>query len=134
MLHHKLCHELGGSLGLPYAPHTVVRPYAMAYTAPAAPAAMARIAQAMRVPCVAARAHDLVFTRGGPTSLAELGFDRADIDRVAELATAKPYPHPRDVTRDGVAALLEDACAGQLPGGGARFPRALRLLRNGNQQ
>ena len=40
---------------MPYAPtHTVVLPYAMAYTAPAAPAAMARIAEAMRVPDAAA--------------------------------------------------------------------------------
>jgi maleylacetate reductase len=101
----------------------VVLPYAMAYTAPAAPAAMARIAEAMRVRDAAAGVHDLMSTFGGPTSLAELGFDRADIDRVAELATAKPYPNLRGVTRDGVAALLEDAYVDQRPGGGTRFPR-----------
>ncbi|MBV8178796.1 MAG: iron-containing alcohol dehydrogenase [Mycobacterium sp.] len=95
----------------------------MAYTAPAAPTALARMAEVMRVPDAAAGVHDLVFTFGGPTWLAELGFDRADIDRVAELATAKPYPNPREVTRDGVGALLGDAYAGQRPGGGIRFPR-----------
>jgi hypothetical protein len=101
----------------------VVLPYAMAYTAPAAPAAMARIAEAMRVPDAVAGVHDLVSTFGGPTSLAELGFDRADIDRDAELATAKPYRNLREVTRDGVSALLEDAYGDQRPGGGTRFSR-----------
>ena len=38
-LHHKLCHTLGGTFGLPHAAtHTVVLPHAMAYNAPAAPA------------------------------------------------------------------------------------------------
>lgn len=124
-LHHKLCHTLGGSFGLPHAPtHTVVLPHAMAYNTPAAPEAMARIAQAMRVPDAAAGVFDLVAGLGGPTSLAELGFGREDIDRAAELATAKPYPNPRAVTRDGITALLTEAYAGRRPGGGAGFPRA----------
>ena len=42
-LHHKLCHVLGGTFGLPHAEtHTVVLPYALAYNAPAAPEAMTR--------------------------------------------------------------------------------------------
>jgi len=123
-LHHKLCHTLGGSFGLPHAPtHTVVLPHAMAYNASAAAAPMAAMAEAMRVPDAAAGVFDLVSTLGGPTSLADLGFAREDIERAAELATAKPYPNPRELTRDGIAALLADACAGRRPGGGARFPR-----------
>ncbi len=46
-LHHKLCHTLGGTFNLPHAEvHTVVLPHALAYNAPAAPEAMAAIAQA----------------------------------------------------------------------------------------
>jgi maleylacetate reductase len=123
-LHHKLCHTLGGSFGLPHAStHAVVLPYAMAYNSPAAPEAMARIAAAMRVPDAAAAVFDLIADFGGPTSLAELGFDVADIGRAAEAATAKPYPNPREVTREGIASLLEDACSGRRPSGGNRFPR-----------
>ncbi|HEU4360737.1 MAG TPA: maleylacetate reductase and hydroxyquinol 1,2-dioxygenase domain-containing protein [Mycobacterium sp.] len=123
-LHHKLCHTLGGTFGLPHAPtHTVVLPHAMAYNASAAPEAMARIAEAMRVPDAAAGVFDLVSTLGGPTSLDELGFAREDIDTAAGLATAKPYPNPRKLTRDGVTGLLADACVGARPGGGTRFPR-----------
>jgi len=47
-LHHKLCHTLGGTFGLPHAEtHTVILPHAMAYNAAAAPEAMRRIAQAL---------------------------------------------------------------------------------------
>jgi maleylacetate reductase len=50
-LHHKLCHTLGGSFVLPHAEtHTVVLPHALAYNAPAAPEAMARIAAAIGEP------------------------------------------------------------------------------------
>ncbi|MEZ0365917.1 maleylacetate reductase and hydroxyquinol 1,2-dioxygenase domain-containing protein [Mycobacterium sp. pUA109] len=123
-LHHKLCHTLGGSFALPHAPtHTVVLPHAMAYNAPASHDAMTRIAEAMRVPDAPAGVFDLVSTFGGPTSLADLGFDRADIGRAAQLAVARPYPNPREVTGDGIATLLEGAHAGRRPGGGTGFPR-----------
>jgi maleylacetate reductase len=38
-----------------------------------------------------------------------------DIARIADLAVANPYSNPRPVTRDGVAALLRAAWAGELP-------------------
>jgi len=41
-LHHKLCHTLGGTFGLPHAPtHTVVLPHVMKFNQSAAPAAIA---------------------------------------------------------------------------------------------
>ena len=49
-LHHKLCHILGGSFGLPHAAtHAVVLPHAAAYNAAAAPEAMARLSRALQV-------------------------------------------------------------------------------------
>ena len=55
-LHHKLCHTLGGSFNLPHAEtHTVILPHALAYNAPAAPDAMARIATALGVRDAGAR-------------------------------------------------------------------------------
>jgi protocatechuate 3,4-dioxygenase beta subunit len=38
--------------------------------------------------------------------------------RAAELAAATPYPNPREVTAEGVAALLSDAWHGRRPSGG----------------
>jgi alcohol dehydrogenase class IV/protocatechuate 3,4-dioxygenase beta subunit len=117
-LHHKLCHMLGGAFGLPHAAtHAVVLPHAMAYNAPAAPAAMAAIADALGVVDAPAGMYDLISSLGGPVSLASLGFRPEDVDRAAALATASPYPNPREVTPDGVAALLRDAVAGRRPPG-----------------
>ena len=46
-LHHKLCHVLGGSFGLPHAEtHSIVLPHAMRYNYDAAREAMARIERA----------------------------------------------------------------------------------------
>jgi maleylacetate reductase len=115
-LHHKLCHTLGGTFGLPHAEtHTVVLPHALAYNAPAAPDAMRRIAGALGVSDAPTGLYDLIASMGGPSSLAELGFREADIARAAELATAKPYPNPRELTADGIATLLRDAWVGRRP-------------------
>jgi alcohol dehydrogenase class IV/protocatechuate 3,4-dioxygenase beta subunit len=117
-LHHKLCHLLGGAFGLPHAAtHAVMLPHAMAYNAPAAPAAMAAIADALGVVDAPAGMYDLISSLGGPVSLASLGFRPEDVDRAAALATAAPYPNPREVTPDGVAAVLGDALAGRRPAG-----------------
>ncbi|MFD3503590.1 maleylacetate reductase and hydroxyquinol 1,2-dioxygenase domain-containing protein [Streptomyces sp. NPDC058676] len=115
-LHHKLCHTLGGSFGLPHAPvHTVVLPHAMAYNASAAPEAMRRIAEALGAADAPTAVYDLIVAVGGPTSLRELGLAEADLDRAAGLTTAEPYPNPVEPTRDGVALLLRDAWEGRRP-------------------
>ena len=127
-LHHKLCHTLGGSFDLPHAPtHTVVLPHAMAYNAAAAPDAMRRIAEALGVADAPGAVFDLVRAAGGPTSLRELGLAEADLDRAAELATAKPYPNPAAVTRDGIAGLLRRAWAGERPASSLAVSPARRI-------
>lgn len=115
-LHHKLCHTLGGSFGLPHAEtHTVVLPHAMAYNAPAVPEVMDRIALALDVPDAAAGVFDLVASVGGPTSLRDLGFPAEDLPLAIELAASRAYPNPREVTSEGVAVLLADAWHGRRP-------------------
>jgi len=117
-LHHKLCHTLGGSFGLPHAEtHTVVLPHAMAYNAPFAESAMERVAGALGVPDAAAGVFDLVASVGGPTSLRALGFPEEDLPLAVELATSRAYPNPREVTSEGVAVLLSDAWHGRRPAG-----------------
>ncbi|MFL6080514.1 MAG: maleylacetate reductase [Ornithinibacter sp.] len=112
-LHHKLCHTLGGSFGLPHAPtHTVVLPHAMAYNAPAAPEAMSAAAAALGVDDAPSGLQALVGGLGGPVRLDGLGFALSDVPRAADLATARPYPNPRPVDRDGIVALLTDATQG----------------------
>jgi maleylacetate reductase len=117
-LHHKLCHTLGGSFGLPHSEtHTVVLPHAMAYNAAASADAMRRVAGALGgAPDAPAAMYDLIAALGGPTSLRELGLAGDDLVRAAELATAQPYPNPREVTTAGITALLREAWQGQRPG------------------
>ncbi|MEV6652542.1 maleylacetate reductase and hydroxyquinol 1,2-dioxygenase domain-containing protein [Streptomyces sp. NPDC051219] len=115
-LHHKLCHTLGGTFGLPHAEtHTVILPHAMAYNAPAARDVMNRIAEALGVADAPSGVFDLIASVGGPTSLGELGLAEADLPEAARLATATPYPNPRELTSDGIESLLRDAWRGRRP-------------------
>jgi alcohol dehydrogenase class IV len=112
-LHHKLCHTLGGSFGLPHAPtHTVVLPYVMEFNQPAAPEAIAAAGDALGVTDAAAGLQALIEDWGGPTTLAELGFSTSDASEAAALATARPYPNPRGVRPDDLADLLVRATNG----------------------
>jgi len=115
-LHHKLCHVLGGTFGLPHAEtHAVLLPHVIAYNAAAAPDAIGRVAGALSVPSAAAGIFDLARALGAPASLEAIGLRRAELDRAAEVAVANPYANPRMVTRDGVRSLLEDAFRGRRP-------------------
>ncbi len=116
-LHHKLCHTLGGSFNLPHADtHTVVLPHALAYNAPAAPGAMARIARALGADGDAPGAvQRLARAHGAPTSLAALGLPESALDRAADLAVQTPYPNPRPLERAALRALLQRAFDGAPP-------------------
>lgn len=115
-LHHKLCHTLGGSFGLPHAEtHTVVLPQALAYNAPAAPQALRRIAAALGTPTAPGGVFDLAARHGAATSLAAIGMREVDLDRAADLAVQTPYPNPRPLERGAVRELLQRAWEGTRP-------------------
>ncbi|MYW89357.1 iron-containing alcohol dehydrogenase [Amycolatopsis rubida] len=128
-LHHKLCHTLGGSFGLPHAEaHTIVLPHAMAYNAPNAPEAMRQIAEMLGAPDAPAAVFDLIASLPVPHSLAEIGLAEGDLAKAAELATAAPYPNPRELTRDGIEDLLRHAWSGTRPAPAPGAPPDLRGL------
>lgn len=115
-LHHKLCHVLGGSFGLPHSEtHTIVLPHAAAFNRSAAPDAMARVARALGAEDGPRGLYDLAGRLGAPRALSQLGLKESDLDRAAELATRQPYPNPRPLTTEGVRALLQDAYEGNPP-------------------
>lgn len=115
-LHHKLCHVLGGSFELPHAEtHTVVLPHALAYNAPAAPEAAARVARALGATDGAQALYDLAKGLGAPTSLKALGMPESGIDRAADLAVENPYWNPRPLDRTAIRGLLARAWAGERP-------------------
>lgn len=123
-LHHKICHVLGGSLGLPHAEtHTVVLPQVLAFNEPAMPADAERIRRALAGAVdgekgAAAAVFDLIDTAGGPVSLAELGMRRAHVaGMVEEILEVVPSDNPRPVSADDVFAILDAAFEGRRPGG-----------------
>jgi alcohol dehydrogenase class IV len=115
-IHHKLCHTLGGTFGLPHAQtHAAVLPYAVAYNEEAAPQAMERIRRAM--PGLddgraASSLQRLVRQLGLPTSLREIGMPQDGIDHVLDLALQDRYPNPRPLEREPLRQLLHRAWEG----------------------
>ena len=119
-LHHKLCHTLGGSFNLPHAEvHTVVLPQAIAFNAPSASNAMARIQRALGVDYSAAQGlFDLAKNNGAPVALKDIGMKEADLDRAAEIAVSNPYWNPRPfgpAERPLIRELLQRAFEGVRP-------------------
>ena len=114
-LHHKLCHVLGGTFDLPHAEtHAVILPMPSPTTRPPrrGVAPDRRGAGRRRAGRGAAR---FALRVGAPTALRDLGMREADLDRAAEIATRNPYWNPREFTRDGIRALLDDAWRGDPP-------------------
>ncbi len=115
-LHHKLCHVLGGSFGLPHAEtHTIVLPHAAAYNREAAPDSMRRVAGALGGTDAPHALFDLAGRLGAPRALRALGLAEVALEHVAELATQNPYYNPAPVTRDGIRVLLDRAWCGLPP-------------------
>lgn len=117
-LHHKLCHVLGGSFGLPHAEtHTVMLPHALAYNASHALQALESIGKALKCPAedAAGTLHDLEVTLATPLSLKELGLKESQLDEAADIAIQKPYFNPRPLTKEGIREVLQNAYEGIRP-------------------
>jgi maleylacetate reductase len=115
-LHHKLCHTLGGTFDLPHAEtHTIVLPHAVAYNAPAAPDAVARIARAIRVSDAAEGLYDLARRLNAKLALRDIGMPESGIDKAADLAVTNAYWNPRPLERNAIRDLIARAWAGTTP-------------------
>lgn len=116
-LHHKLCHTLGGTFGLPHAEtHAVILPHALAYNAPAIPEVMRQLCEALDVTHDAPAAlHAINRKIGAPAGLSALGMASDGISKAVELALANPYWNPRALARDELMQLITDAWRGDAP-------------------
>ena len=115
-LHHKLCHTLGGSFGLPHAEvHTIILPHVVAYNAPAIGDALLRINRALGSKDAAGALYDLARDNGAPLSLRNIGMSASDLAEAADIAAANPYWNPRPIVRDEILALLRHAWEGKRP-------------------
>lgn len=112
-LHHKLCHTLGGSFGLPHAEtHAVILPHAAAFNAAAVPELLAPVAEILGAEGVGAGLQALARRLGAPTALADLGLPEAALDDAAAIAAETPYWNPRPVDRAAIRDLLGRAWRG----------------------
>lgn len=115
-LHHKLCHTLGGSFDLPHAEtHAIVLPHALAYNARAVGRELAPITDIFGGRAPGASLHAFARRLGAPLALKDIGFQEADIERAAEIATGKPYWNPQPVTKQEIVTLLSAAWRGDPP-------------------
>jgi maleylacetate reductase len=120
-LHHKLCHVLGGTFGLPHAEvHAAVLPWVVGYYRDAAPAAMARIAAALGTDDAGVGLRQLAADLDLGGGLADLGLSVDHLDRAADLAAAVAPQTPAPIDRAQIRALLERAMGGATPGLGNR--------------
>ncbi|WP_055553474.1 maleylacetate reductase [Streptomyces sp. NBRC 110028] len=117
-MHHKMCHVLGGMFNLPHAQtHAVVLPYVLAFNAPHAPEAEARIAQAFgavfRTRAASAGLAALRQVLDAPRALRDYGMPEEGIARAVDpIMKAIPANNPAPVTDESLTALLEAAWAG----------------------
>lgn len=115
-LHHKLCHTLGGTFDLPHAEtHAIVLPHAAHFNAQAVPELLAPVSELLDDSLPGQAIWKFAKDMGAPMALKDLGVTESDLDRATEIALAKPYWNPREITADGIRTLLQNAWAGVAP-------------------
>ncbi len=117
-LHHKLCHTLGGSFDLPHAEtHAIVLPHAIHFNAGAVLDLLAPITDLFGGSAPGSSLWEFSKSLGAPLTLKELGLKETYLDKATEIALSKPYWNPRELTADGIRALLQNAWQGSAPAG-----------------
>jgi maleylacetate reductase len=113
-LHHKICHTLGGAYDLPHAEtHAIVLPHVLAFNAPAAPDAAARIGRALDTDDPVAGLRALADRLRIPPGLQALGMTEEQVDEaVALVEPAVPADNPRPAGRTALRELIHAAWAG----------------------
>ena len=117
-LHHKTCHVLGGMFNLNHGDmNAVVLGHAVAYNAPAMPAVMDRLGEALEVPPadVPGALFDLAVAIGAPTSLAEIGMPVDGIAEAARRVVVEAAANVRPPDVGSIERFLRDAHAGRRP-------------------
>ena len=114
-IHHKLCHILGGSYGLPHSEtHTVLLRHSLAYNASAIPRQMELLASVFPgSDGDAVRGLNLLLDRlRAPRALKDFGLKESDLDNATQKALSARYPNPRELQADEIRELLGRAWAG----------------------
>jgi maleylacetate reductase len=115
-IEHVLAQRVRQAFGLDHSHcHAIFTPYAIAFNAPAAPRAMAQIAQALDVKDAGQGLYDLNARIGLPTGLKDIGMKESDISKAVEIVAAAKCANPRAVSRDDIENLITQAFHGEPP-------------------
>ena len=115
-LHHKLCHLLGGTYGLPHAEtHAAVLPQVTHLNAPAVPRAKFRLESSIQAEDLATGLYGLFTTAGVPTSLRELGLTEQQAKEAARQFAASNPVNVVPVDEKTLTYLLLAAWSGERP-------------------
>jgi len=118
-LQHGIAHVLGGSFGVSHGlSHALVLPHVAAFHAKHIKSDMIPLAHAMGVDVKAlgSTVFDLLVKTGLPTGLSQLGFDRANLDRAAEITIETDNGEtPAAVSLAVVREMLEKIFMGVRP-------------------
>lgn len=117
-LHHKLCHVLGGSFGLPHAEtHAVMLPHTIGFNADAAGTLLDPVREIFGDADVGGALAAFADQVGAPRALFDLGMKEADLGHAADLAMEASYWNPRPLVRNEILGLLRAAWVGEVQGG-----------------
>lgn len=112
--HHRICHVLGGTFGLPHAEvHTVLLPYSVAWNYGHVPA-LAALSDVFGQQPFARALAEFSAAHGAPRSLEALGFSSGQIHQAAALASSTPIANPHPISASDIEAILAHAFAGDM--------------------
>jgi maleylacetate reductase len=115
-VHHRMCHVLGGSFGLPHGDvNAVILPHAVGFNELATRESLEGVTVILGTESTALGLYELSQSLGAPTSLRELGMDHDDLKQAARLIDEGGGYNPREVDRADVLRILEAAFEGRPP-------------------
>lgn len=115
-LHHRTCHVLGGSFGIPHGDaNAALLPHVVAFNAAAAPDAVAVVGTALSTDDPAGGLFDLAARLGAPHGLEEVGLKRSVLPTAAAMVVESAAPNPRTFSAADIVALLRRALTGERP-------------------
>lgn len=118
-LQHGIAHVLGGSFGVSHGiSHALVLPHVAAFHARHFAPQIEPLARAMGLDCASLgpTIYDLLVKTGLPTSLAEIGFEKSNLDRAASITIETDNgATPTELTYGIVRQMLDDIYSGVRP-------------------
>lgn len=94
----------------------MILPHAISYNEHYASEAIGKLKPLLGVENVAQGLWELQKKLGAPMTLQQLGMQKTDLERAADLACQKPYPNPAPLERARLLQLLNNAFHGNAPG------------------